>query len=198
MASRVCPVGNSPPRAGNRLPAIVVACPVRDTSWPAATRVCESHEVGRSRESRPRAVGPSTITTSWVAPSSSSGIARASTVAPSSTAERTPRYWPSGFCTAIQQIRKRRLRPLDHRREHGFLSHVRIEEQRRVRKEPRNGVETAECDQRLVKHRAQLRRPVDPRPRRKRRRHECTHVLPTHRHRLVPPLEPPLHRPRQS
>lgn len=48
-----------------------------------------------------------------------------------------------------QEIRQRRLGPLDHRGKHRLLAHVHIEEERRVGQERRDAVEPTEGQKRL-------------------------------------------------
>ena len=57
-----------------------------------------------------------------------------------------------------QQVGERRLRTLDHRRQHGLLAHEGVEEQRRVRQQVGQRVELAKREQRGVEPGAERRR----------------------------------------
>ena len=75
-----------------------------------------------------------------------------------------------------EEIGQRRLRPLDLRREHGFLAHIHIEKQRMVRQEQGDAVQTA--DRAIGGTEAgQQRLEVERRDRRQGRRHEGAHPL---------------------
>ena len=92
-----------------------------------------------------------------------------------------------------QQVRQRRLGPLDHGGEHRLLADVHVEEQRGVRQQGRDAVQPPERQQRLVELAAQLRRPVDGRTRRQRRGHEGLGLLTHRRNGHVSALEFSLH-----
>ena len=92
-----------------------------------------------------------------------------------------------------QQVRKRRLGPLDHGGEHRLLADIHVEEQRGVRQQGRNAVQTSQRQKRLVELAAQLRRPVDGRMRRQRRGHEGLDLLSRRRYGHVFSLELSFH-----
>ena len=103
--------------------------------------------------------------------------------------------WHAGFLIQLeqQQVGKRRLRPLDHGGEHRFLADVHVEEQRGVRQQGRDTVQTPERQQRLVELAAQLRRPVDGWTWRQRRGNEGLGLLTHRRYGHVSALEFSLH-----
>lgn len=76
------------------------------------------------------------------------------------------------FDLVQQQVRERRLRALDLRRQHRLLAHEAVEQQGRIGQVRGDGIEPAERQQGIVETPAQGRRPLQRRRRRQRRRHE--------------------------
>ena len=84
------------------------------------------------------------------------------------------RFARLGTAFEQQQLGQRRLRPLDLRRQYGFLAHVHVQEQFLARQKQRHAVEPTECALRIVELRQEADR-FDRRVGRQGCRHEGAH-----------------------
>jgi len=92
-----------------------------------------------------------------------------------------------------QQVRERRLRPLDLRRKQRLLADVAVEEERRVRQKCGQTVEPPECQEGLLEEQLKLAIETERRNGGQLHRDEGAHLLASHGRGFVPPDLAALH-----